>query len=234
MTPTRAGQRAIHAVQPDLLVRSCYDGGVQFNDRFVFVRAAALLLAASLVLPSASRAQAISTAAGPATAATVAIDNFGQIGPTYYRGAQPKGRDYADLASLGVKTVVNLTSDDSDASEHMLTERAGMRYVQIPMTTHRAPTSDQLAEFLKVVSNPANRPVYVHCVGGRHRTGVMTAVYRMTHDGWSADRAFAEMKRYKFGADMLHPEFKAFVYAYRADAAATSPAAAAAGTKGGQ
>jgi hypothetical protein len=43
----------------------------------------------------------------------------------------------------------------------------------------------------------------------------MTAVYRMTHDGWSGDQAFKEMKQYKFGADFLHPEFKRFVYAYR-------------------
>ena len=69
--------------------------------------------------------------------------------------------------------------------------------------------------FLQLVNDPANQPVYVHCAGGRHRTGVMTAVYRMTSDGWTADRAFKEMKDYKFGADFLHPEFKKFVYGYR-------------------
>ena len=41
----------------------------------------------------------------------------------------------------------------------------------------------------------------------------------MTHDGWTADRAFAEMKQYKFGADFLHAEFKNFVYAYPAQLA---------------
>jgi protein tyrosine/serine phosphatase len=56
--------------------------------------------------------------------------------------------------------------------------------------------------------------VYVHCVGGRHRTGVMTAVYRMIQDRWTADQAFQEMERYKFGADFLHPEFKKFVYGF--------------------
>jgi hypothetical protein len=43
---------------------------------------------------------------------------------------------------------------------------------------------------------------------------VMTATYRMTYDGWTADQAFREMKNYKFGADFLHPEFKQFVYAF--------------------
>ena len=94
-----------------------------------------------------------------------------------------------------------------------------MKYVQIPMTTHQPPTPAQLAQFLEVVNDPANQPVYVHCVGGRHRTGVMTALYRMTQDGWTSDQAFKEMKQYKFGADFLHPEFKAFVYDARAAAA---------------
>jgi hypothetical protein len=42
----------------------------------------------------------------------------------------------------------------------------------------------------------------------------MTAVYRMTDDGWTGDQAFKEMKHYKFGAGFFHPEFKAFVLAY--------------------
>jgi tyrosine-protein phosphatase SIW14 len=82
------------------------------------------------------------------------------------------------------------------------------------MTTHEMPTQVKLEEFLHIVTDPERQPVYVHCVGGRHRTGVMTAVYRMARDGWSADQAFREMKAYKFGPDFLHPEFKAFVYGY--------------------
>jgi hypothetical protein len=37
----------------------------------------------------------------------------------------------------------------------------------------------------------------------------------MTHDGWTGERAFKEMKQYKFGADFLHPEFKQFVHLYQ-------------------
>jgi protein-tyrosine phosphatase len=100
-----------------------------------------------------------------------------------------------------------------------MTEGAGMTYFQIPMTTRVPPTVAQLTQFLNIVNDPARQPVYVHCVGGRHRTGVMTAAYRMTNNGWNADQAFKEMKQYKFGADFLHPEFKQFVYGYRRPAA---------------
>ena len=30
---------------------------------------------------------------------------------------------------------------------------------------------------LQIVNDPAQQPVFVHCVGGKHRTGVMTAAY---------------------------------------------------------
>jgi len=167
---------------------------------------------------------------------SVHIDNFGRISPTYYRGAQPQGRDYTNLAALGIKTLINLTSEDASLDEKAMAEKAGLGYFEIPMTTHVVPTVAQLAEFMKIVNDPANQPVYVHCVGGRHRTGVMTAAYRMAHDGWTADRAFKEMKQYKFGADFLHAEFKQFVYGYRPEllrvAAAVPPPAVATKTGG--
>jgi len=194
-------------------------------------RLSAVVLALTLSLGPAGAQYAF---AGPekssaSAVSSIHIDNFGRIDANYYRGAQPQGRDYADLAALGIKTVINLTSDDASADEKGMVENAGMKYLQIPMTTHAVPTVAQLAEFFKVVDNAASQPVYVHCVGGRHRTGVMTAAYRINHDGWTSDRAFKEMKQFKFGADFLHAEFKEFVYGYpaalRAAAAAAGPIA---------
>jgi protein-tyrosine phosphatase len=179
------------------------------------IHTAALVLALSLG-PAVTQYAAAEPPSGSVAVQSIGIDNFGRVGPNYYRGGQPKGRNYADLVALGVKTVINLTSDDAATDEKVMTENAGLTYFQIPMTTHVVPTIAQLTEFLKIVNDPGNQPVYVHCVGGRHRTGVMTAAYRITHDGWTADRAFKEMKQYKFGADFLHAEFKQFVYSYRA------------------
>jgi len=163
-----------------------------------------------------------------ASISRIRIDNFGRVNPNYYRGEQPEGRDYADLAALGIRTVIDLQADGENVDEPQHVEAAGMKFFRIPMTTRVPPTSEQLAQFRQLVNDPALQPVYVHCAGGRHRTGVMTAVYRMEQDGWTAERAFREMKQYKFGFDFLHPEFKAFVYQYQpAPQAAPSLAAAA-------
>ena len=81
-------------------------------------------------------------------------------------------------------------------------------------------------QFLKLVNDPANQPVYVHCAGGKHRTGVMTAVYRMTHDTWNADRAYAEMASYHFETFIGHPTLKRFVYDYYNELSGTRTAQA--------
>ena len=143
----------------------------------------------------------------------IRIKNFGRANDNYYRGAQPESRDYSDLAALGVKTVIDLTRDGR-SDEPALVQHTGMKFYRIPLTTSERPSESAVAQFLKLVNDPANQPVFVHCQGGRHRTGVMTAVYRMTKDGWTADRAYSEMKQYHFETFPGHPVLKQFVYDY--------------------
>jgi len=176
----------------------------------------ALVLALTLAVP------AIADPGHSAQLDQIHIANFGRVSDSYYRGAQPVGGDFADLKALGVKTVIDL-QEYGDADEPVAARQAGLNYIRIGMNTRINPTSAQLDQFLKIVNDPAQQPVYVHCAGGHHRTGVMTAVYRMTKDGWNGTQAFAEMKKYGFGADFLHPEFKKFVLAYVPPAPAPIP-----------
>ena len=48
--------------------------------------------------------------------------------------------------------------------------------------------------FLRVMSDPRNYPVLVHCFGGVHRAGAYTALYRMEFERWTNEQALAEMK----------------------------------------
>ena len=179
-----------------------------------YVAALTLTLGLGTYPAPAAAGERAAVVSSPATALdNIRIDNFGRVNDRYYRGAQPKGHDFADLAAAGVKMVIDLASE-GDRAEEANAKAAGMRFVRIPMSTHAVPTPAVIGQFLALVSDPANQPVYVHCMGGRHRTGVMTAIYRMTVDGWKPTQAFAEMKQYKFGADFLHPEFKDFVMAF--------------------
>jgi protein tyrosine/serine phosphatase len=191
-------------------------------------RASVLALALALT-PALQAATQTPAASGPnastsAALANIRIDNFGQIDEHYYRGAQPEGRDYADLKALGVKTVIDLTKGGRD-DEAGFVQQNGMTFYRIPMTTSDRPADAAVAQFLKLVTDPANQPVYVHCQGGRHRTGAMTAVYRMNVDKWDATKAYGEMKQFKFEGFPGHPELKQFVYDYFTQlSAASAPA----------
>lgn len=127
----------------------------------------------------------------------VSIANFAQVNNHYYRGSQPTAEQFAELKRLGIKTVIDLREDykkDEEASVRDL----GMQFFRIPLQTRVAATEEQTTYFLGLVNDPANWPVYVHCKGGRHRTGAMTGIYRITHDGWTADQVWEEMKKYDF------------------------------------
>src|SRR6267142_7054415 len=154
----------------------------------------------------------------------IKIDNFGQMDERFYRGARPKAEDFKSLAALGIKTVIDLT-DNSREREQPAVEAAGMRYINIPIVDKAYPSMEQANEFLKVANNPATGKFYVHCAGGRHRTGVMAAVYRFNHDHWNFDQAYAEMKQYDFYTSNGHGKQLDFVQDYwqQFQAKATTP-----------
>ena len=67
---------------------------------------------------------------------------------------------------------------------------------------------------MKVVNDPETGKFFVHCAGGRHRTGVVGAVYRFNHNGWNLDQALAEMDHYEFNSGYGHGKQKDFVKEY--------------------
>jgi protein tyrosine/serine phosphatase len=160
----------------------------------------------------------------------VKIKNFGQMDDRFYRGGQPKEEDYKPLAAIGIKTIIDLRNDPTEY-EKREAEAAGMRYVNIPMSDKDYPATAAIDQFLKLVDEPTTGKFYVHCAGGRHRTGVMGAVYRFNNYNWNYDQVYAEMKKYDFYTRWGHGKMKDFVQDYatsfhnrNATAAATSAA----------
>lgn len=144
----------------------------------------------------------------------IRIKNFGQMDERFFRGAQPKRlEDYQALAALGVATVIDLRDDPTDYERPMV-ESLGMRYVNIPIADKQYPREEQVAQFLKIVSAPATGKFFVHCAGGRHRTGIMGAVYRFNFYGWNLDQVYAEMKQYDFYSSWGHGDQKKYVEDY--------------------
>ena len=145
--------------------------------------------------------------------ADIKIKNFGQMDDRFYRGAQPKEEDYKQLAAIGIKTIIDLREDPTNY-EKRDAEAAGIRYVNLPMSDKDYPPAATIDQFLKLVDDPSTGKFFVHCAGGRHRTGVMGAVYRFNHYNWNFDQVYTEMKKYDFYTRWGHGEMKKFVEDY--------------------
>jgi tyrosine-protein phosphatase SIW14 len=174
-------------------------------------------LIAVLTIVIAMTGSALAQSSATAALSSVKIKNFGQMDERFFRGAQPKQEDYKQLAALGIKTIIDLT-DDPTSYEKSSADAFGMHYVNIPMSDKRYPQSAQIDQFLKLVDNPETGKFYVHCAGGRHRTGVMGAVYRFNQYHWNYDQVYAEMKKYDFYTRWGHGDMKKFVQDYAASA----------------
>ncbi len=126
------------------------------------------------------------------------VNNFYQVSPVLWRGAQPTKEGFKALEQAGVKTIINLRSYHDDSS---LLEGTQLHYVSIPMDAWH-PDEKDLALFLRAVqlasSDPSRYPIFVHCQQGRDRTGYSVATYRMVMQDWSAEDAIKEMYAFRF------------------------------------
>lgn len=144
----------------------------------------------------------------------IEISNFGQMDERFYRGAQPEKDEFKSLADLGVKTVINLRNDPKDFEKETV-EALGMKYVHIPMSDKKYPSEESIVKFLETVNDPETGVFFVHCRGGKHRTGATGAIYRLTEYGWDYDQVYREMKKYNFYTFLwMYKPIKRFVKDY--------------------
>lgn len=156
------------------------------------------------------------------------IQNFHTFGDGLYRGARPDNNGLAALQKMGVKTIVNLQGGDLNnpayrwiiptmepgelpeaiEAEKTTTQNLGMNFVNVPLdslstVTHQE--GQQIGALIRMMSQPQNQPVFVHCEHGADRTGLVVALYRVYFQGWNAQAAHDEME--SMGHDTLHSVF---------------------------
>lgn len=117
------------------------------------------------------------------------LKNFAKVTDNIYRGAQPTAQGFKELKKMGVKTIVNLRVFHSDIS---LLKGLGFNYYHLSFKTWH-PEDEDVAQFLKVATNPSYYPLFVHCQHGSDRTGMMIAIYRIYAQGWTATEAMQEL-----------------------------------------
>ena len=153
-----------------------------------------------------SKAAASAAQAGPSWATPLerpGLPNLHRVSPLLYRGAQPTREGFLELRDLGVKSVVSLRGFHADD----IPIDAALKYERISFKAWH-PEDEDVVRFLKLVSDPARQPVFVHCQWGADRTGMMIAIARIAFEGWTKDQAIAEMTQGGFG---FHKEWQNLV-----------------------
>lgn len=153
------------------------------------------------------------------------LGHFFQVDEHLYRGQQPTDHGFELLKAKGVKTVVDLRhTKDQIAHEKEVVEKLGMKFVSIPINCLLPVSQAPVQAWVKVFSDPANGPIFVHCAHGRDRTGTMTAVYRMQVDHWKFKQAYAEMKEKGYRTFWLNLTYATWKFSKSVDKTTPAPA----------
>ena len=123
------------------------------------------------------------------------LPNFHAVAPGIWRGAAPSEAGLRRLKAMGVKTVIDLRiAPKTVRREGVYARSLGFHWINLPMGAE-PPTSRQVATLLSTLGRASGEPVFVHCQHGADRTGCMLGIYRVTRQGWTFQRAYAEMRQ---------------------------------------
>jgi len=197
VTAADAGERAVAATPATSAAPNDRGRGYRFA------------LALSLVLLTSSCTHSLKQSVAGACSATLnsRILNFCVVTPeVLWRGGKPDKSGAAWLMQQGVRTIVNLEliRDDKSAFAGARIANTGkyqadyFRIHDWQPLSRLAPSllDDHVAHFLAIVSQQP-KPIYVHCLVGLDRSGVMIAAYRVLVEGAGTEQAIEEMGRYR-------------------------------------
>lgn len=125
-----------------------------------------------------------------------------------YRSGQPKPGEIGHLVNrIGLRTLIIAREDSSENVQNELAfaRRHGLNIVHLPLVSRTPIPGDQIERFFQIVDDPHYQPALVHCSAGRHRTGLLCALYRIERQGWTRDEAVSEMLSFDPDMDRNRP-----------------------------
>jgi protein tyrosine/serine phosphatase len=144
------------------------------------------------------------------------LPNFFKVNERLYRGGQPKAGGVKKLAELGTKTIINLRGSDEDTrAEELEAKAAGISYFNISMPGLSRPSREQVERVMEILESEEHWPVFIHCKRGSDRTGTIVALYRISHDEWTAAKALSEARG--FGLSWVEFGMKDYIADYYRD-----------------
>ncbi len=147
----------------------------------------------------------------------VPVKNFRAVNSWLYRGGQPNRAQFHILREAGFKSIICLRWNSYAINfERSVASPLGFNLFCIPLSYWVLPTRKEIDRFFSIVDASENRPIYIHCLHGSDRTGMLVAMYRIARENWSADEAYDEMKSCGFHRlSVYHMKWAVYRFAER-------------------
>lgn len=145
---------------------------------------------------------------------------FREVEPNkFYRSGQLTALGFSQMVKqYNIKTVINLQEENNDpympvvwsgpskTQESELCRANGIQYYAL-VGSELVTDAELIAgkrpvvidHFLKILDDPKSYPILLHCKAGLHRTGLLTAIYRMEFQNRSKMDAMQELRANGFG-----------------------------------
>lgn len=124
------------------------------------------------------------------------VPNLHKVSDVLYRSAYPREGGLAEIESLGIRSVLELSYLDTDSAliEAQTTSLRLVHYPMLPVAIEQS----QIVELFKIYEE-LDKPVLVHCFHGADRTGLFVAIYRILYQNWTKDDAKDELVNGGYG-----------------------------------
>ncbi|WP_051259508.1 dual specificity protein phosphatase family protein [Epilithonimonas tenax] len=96
-------------------------------------------------------------------------------------------RDGLERTALNPETKKQVT-----AEENAVNKIAGVQYFNLP--TDQIPPDSTVKKFLKIMDDPKNYPVLIHCHHGVGRSRLFSSIYRIEYEDFSNEKARANAR----------------------------------------
>src|SRR5262249_47508266 len=94
---------------------------------------------------------------------------------------------------------INLEDDKQQiALELAWAKAAAITQISSPMSGQWTPDDHQVDTLLADLADTTKRPIYIHCMKGMDRTGIIVALHRVYNEGWPPKAATRERDQHGF------------------------------------
>ncbi|RLV87240.1 Tyrosine-protein phosphatase SIW14 [Meyerozyma sp. JA9] len=142
-------------------------------------------------------------------------ENFAPVINNIYRSSFPQIHSFSFLRTLKLRSILCLIPEEYPQMHKDFFEEEGIKLFQMGMSGNKEPfvkiPPDLVTEAVKVVLDPRNQPILIHCNRGKHRTGCLVGVIRRLQR-WSLTIIFDEYR--KFAAPKERPMDQQFIELY--------------------